>query len=67
MTALSTGFTLYKEEQVLIQYIDLGIHFGVQGNLRFFRQEFEKALSWYDKALSEKHPPAWSAWNAAPN
>jgi RimJ/RimL family protein N-acetyltransferase len=64
-TALSVGFTLQREEQVLIQYINQAIHFGVQGNIRFFQDEYANALSWYDRSIAEGKPPAWVAWNAA--
>jgi RimJ/RimL family protein N-acetyltransferase len=64
-TALSSGFTLQKEEQVLIHYIDQAVHLGVQGNLRFFKDDYKEALSWYEKSLAEETPPGWVAWNAA--
>ncbi len=64
-TALRAGFDLYKEEQVLIQYTNQAIHLGVQGNIRFFNEKYKEALPWYQKALSEKAPPSWVAWNAA--
>lgn len=64
-TAMRTGFKLVQEEPVLIIYWDRTIHLAVHGNKCFENYEYEAALEWYRKALAEKSPQAWTAWNAA--
>jgi len=64
-TALSAGFHLIEDEQVLMVYLDPAIHLAVHGNLQFEKREYPQALTWYQQALQEDHPQAWIAWNAA--
>jgi RimJ/RimL family protein N-acetyltransferase len=64
-TALSAGFSLYKEEQVLIQYIDQGLHLAVHGNIAFNKEKYSEALAWFEKSLSFKTHLVWVVWNAA--
>ena len=64
-TALSAGFSLVVEEPVLIIYIDRGINLAVHGNICFENRDYQEAIEWYQKALSEENPQAWIPWNAA--
>lgn len=64
-TALSAGFDLVEDQQVLMVYLDPAIHLAVHGNLYFEEKEYQLALTWYQQALQEDHPQAWMAWNAA--
>ena len=62
-TALSAGFSLLKEEPVLMLYLDPALNAAVHGNLNFEREDYQQALMWYQKALSEDEPQSWMAWN----
>lgn len=64
-TALSAGFHLIEDEQILMLYLDPAINLAVHGNLNFEQQNYQQALAWYQQSLQEDHPQAWMAWNAA--
>lgn len=64
-TALSAGFKLLEEEQVLILFHDPTINMAVHGNIWFEKQDYVNALKWYEKALNAQNPQTWMAWNAA--
>ena len=64
-TALSAGFHLVEDQQVLMFYLEPAIHLAVHGNLKFEDKQYRQALTWYQQALQEDHPQAWMAWNAA--
>lgn len=64
-TALSVGFHLIEDEQVLMIYLDPAIHLAIHGNLNFEDQNYQRALAWYQQSLQEDHTQAWIAWNAA--
>jgi len=64
-TALSVGFSLHKEEQVLILYMNHSVNAAVHGNICFEEAQYQKALEWYDKALRNNPSHAWIPWNAA--
>lgn len=64
-TALSTGFTLVEDEQVMMIFPDYAVHFAVHGNQNYESENFTKALYWYQRALREDKPQTWMAWNAA--
>jgi RimJ/RimL family protein N-acetyltransferase len=63
--ALSAGFHLYVEDQVLILYIVPEINLAVHGNLELRAGNYAKALEWYHKALSGEHHEDWMPLNAA--
>ncbi len=64
-TALSTGFSLHKEEQVLLFYLDRTVNSAVHGNIYYKQHQYQEALSWYKKALLNDISQSWIAWNAA--
>jgi len=64
-TALSAGFSLYKEEQVLLLYLNQSINAAVHGNISFEKAQYQKALIWYKKALKNNPSQIWITWNAS--
>jgi len=64
-TALSAGFHLVEDQQVMMIYLEPAIHLAVHGNLKFEDKQYRQALTWYQQALQEDRPQAWMAWNAA--
>lgn len=64
-TALSAGFSLADRQEVLILYWDNSLNQAVHGNINFEQGDYEKALIWYEKALSQGEPHSWMAFNAA--
>ena len=64
-TALSAGFTLAESDEVLILYWDPALNQAVHGNINFEQGKYDKALTWYEKALSQEAPESWMAFNAA--
>ena len=65
LTALSSGFELINEHKVMNIYLEPAVRFAVHGNVEFEKDNFIKAISWYQQALNEPSPSAWMAWNAA--
>jgi len=64
-TALSAGFKLVDEHQVVNIYVDPSVGLAVHGNVAFEKGDYEKALSFYQQALSMPDQKTWMAWNAA--
>ena len=64
-TALSAGFILAEDEQILMLFPDCAEHFAEHGNQNYESKNFTEALSWYRRALEEDKPQPWMAWNAA--
>lgn len=64
-TALSAGFSLQKDQQVLELYTNPSTNSAVHGNIWFGKAQYQKALGWYEKALRECPPQVWIPWNAA--
>lgn len=64
-TALSAGFSLAESHEVLMLYWDTALNQAVHGNIDFEKGKYEKALIWYEKALSQEAPQSWTAFNAA--
>jgi len=60
-TALSAGFKLVEDEQVLVLYLDRGVNLTVQGDLCFKAEDYLQALVWYQKALVTDAPQSWMA------
>jgi tetratricopeptide (TPR) repeat protein len=64
-TALSAGFSLADRQEILMLYWDNSLNQAVHGNINFEQGDYEKALIWYEKALSQGEPHSWMAFNAA--
>lgn len=64
-TALSSGFKLVQDEDVLMVYLDPALNYAIHGNLYFENEGYLDALVWYEKALAQKNTQTWMAWNAA--
>jgi RimJ/RimL family protein N-acetyltransferase len=64
-TALSAGFELFEQESVLMIYFDPALNYAIHGNLHFEKGDYKQSLAWYQKALVQKDPQAWMAWNGA--
>ena len=64
-TALSSGFKLIDEHQVMNIYVEQSVGLAVHGNVAFEKGYYEKALSFYQQALNRPDQKTWMAWNAA--
>ncbi len=64
-TAQSAGFELVDHHDVLMLFWDRTLNLAVHGNINFENQDYEKAINWYERALSQENKQAWMAWNAA--
>ncbi|MDW7753724.1 MAG: GNAT family N-acetyltransferase [Brevefilum sp.] len=64
-TALSAGFELVDHHDVLMLFWDRTLSLAVHGNIYFENQDYQEAINWYERALSQKNRQAWMASNAA--
>jgi len=46
-------------------YFDPALNYAIHGNLHFEKGDYKQSLAWYQKALVQKDPQAWMAWNGA--
>lgn len=44
-------------------YWDPALNHAVHGNINFDQGQYDKALIWYEKALSQEAPQSWMAFN----
>lgn len=64
-TALSAGFSLGNNHEVLMLYWVPSLNQAVHGNFNFEQENYSEALIRYQKALALENPEPWMAFNAA--
>jgi len=64
-TALRLGFERVEETEVYFAWFDEVTNLAVNGNVRLFRDAYDEALAWYERAFEVGDAPWWAYWNAA--
>jgi hypothetical protein len=64
-TALKVGYQKITDYPVYFAWYDEAANLAVNGNSCFYRGEYLKALSWYERSFTTEKAPTWVSFMAA--